>query len=64
MRAMQARLWSGVATLVALAVMSAFAERRRMRRSDPDRVGVVPWLGVQVFALVAALLLASVALNA
>jgi hypothetical protein len=61
---MQARLWSGVAALVALAVASAFAERRRMRRSDPDRVGVVPWLSVQLFALVAALIVASVALSA
>lgn len=60
---MQARLWGGVAACIVVAVTSAFAERRRARRDDPDRVGMVPWLGVQLFAMLAAVVLASVALH-
>lgn len=60
---MQARLWTGVATCVAVAVVSGVAESRRHRRGDPDRVGWMPWRFVQFAALMAALLITSVALN-
>lgn len=62
-RTMQARLWGSVAVCVVMAVTSALAERRRRRRDDPDRVGIVPWLGVQLFAMLAAVVLASIALH-
>ncbi|CAN5389736.1 hypothetical protein BH09PSE4_BH09PSE4_01080 [soil metagenome] len=46
-------LLSGSAGLcLALIVWSMIADRRRMRRSDPDRVGLVNWPTVQVFALI------------
>jgi hypothetical protein len=61
---MQARLWGGVAACAVLAVASGFAHARRARRDDPDRVGIVPWLGVQLFAMLAAVIIASFALNA
>ena len=60
---MQARLWSGVVACAALAVASGLAHGRRHRRSDPDRVGMVPWPTVQFAAMMGALILASVALN-
>ncbi|SOB78768.1 hypothetical protein SAMN06297144_0205 [Sphingomonas guangdongensis] len=60
---MQARLWGGVAVAVTLAVVSGWAEARRGRRGDPDRVGWVPWRTLQFAALLTALLLTSVALN-
>ena len=59
---MSSAFWgAGVAVLVALA--SAGGERRRTRRRNPDRVGWVDWRTVQLFALITALLLVSVALN-
>ena len=40
----------GIAALV-IATVAWWAERRRMRRSDPDAVGYVPWGTVFVLAL-------------
>lgn len=40
----------GIAALV-IATVALWAERRRMRRSDPDAVGYVPWGTVFVLAL-------------
>ena len=60
---MQARLWSAAAGCVAVAVASGVAQWRRGRRRDPDRVGIVPWATIQFAAMMAALLIASVALN-
>lgn len=60
---MQARLWAGVAACVALAVASGLAERRRTRRSDPDRVGWVAWPMVQFAALFGGVVLAALALT-
>jgi hypothetical protein len=60
---MQARLWSGVAACVTLAVVSGWAEARRHRRGNPDRVGWMPWRFVQFAAMMAALIVASVAIN-
>lgn len=60
---MQARLWGSVAACIVAAVASGLAQARITRRDDPDRVGIVPWLSVQMFAMLAALILASIALN-
>lgn len=63
MAAMQAGLWSGVAACAALAVASGVADRRRARRSDPDRVGVVPWTTLQLAALMTGIVVAAVAIS-
>lgn len=60
---MQARLWSGVVACAVAAVASGLAHARRHRRTDPDRVGFMPWQTVQFAAMMGALILASVALN-
>ena len=60
---MQQLLWSSVAALLGLAVASGYAEHRRRTRSDIDRVGLLPWPFIQFLAIMAALLVASVALN-
>ncbi|WP_423604287.1 hypothetical protein [Sphingomonas sp. MS122] len=48
---------------VAVAAGSGFADWRRMRRSDPDRVGWMPWTLVQVMALLGAVLTAALAIR-
>ena len=42
---------------VAVALLAWWADRRRMRRSDPDAVGFIPWTGVFFWATFAAVLL-------
>jgi hypothetical protein len=43
-----------------IAVIAWLADRRRMRRSDPDAVGFMPWTTLYFFAaFVAVLLLAA-----
>lgn len=49
-------LWAGLAA-VAIAAIAWFGDRRRMRRSDPDAVGFMPWTSVFFWACLAALLL-------
>lgn len=60
---MQAGLWSAAAALSLLAVGSGVADARRARRADLDRVGVVPWPGVQVTAILCAVIVAALALT-
>jgi hypothetical protein len=60
---MQQQLWGGAAAAVLVAVASGFGEHRRRRRRDMDRVGFMPWTLVQVLAMLAAVVLASLALN-
>lgn len=48
----QPLLASIAATALALAVFAGWRERRRVRRIDPDAVGAIDWLGVQMAALV------------
>lgn len=48
---------------LALALIAWFGDRRRMRRSDPDAVGWVPWRGIGFWASFAALLLTAFALQ-
>jgi hypothetical protein len=60
---MQQQLWGGAVAAIILAVASGFGEHRRRERRDLDRVGFVPWTFVQVLAMLAAVICASVALN-
>lgn len=60
---MQQQLWGGAAAALLLAIASGFGEHRRRGRRDMDRVGFMPWTLIQVLAMLAALILASVALN-
>jgi hypothetical protein len=60
---MQQQLWGGAAAAILVAVVSGFGEHRRRKRREMDRVGFVPWTLIQVLAMLAALILASVALN-
>ncbi|HVI99732.1 MAG TPA: hypothetical protein VM657_11785 [Sphingomonas sp.] len=48
---------------VALAIGAGLADRRRARRADVDRVGIVYWPTIQVIALIAAAILASMGFN-
>lgn len=56
----EAATWGAIGGgAVALALAASLAERRRMRRSDLDAVGWVPWTAI----FIAAVLVASVALG-
>ncbi len=54
--------WEGFAALL-LAALAWFADRRRVRRTDLDRVGWVPWTGLFFFALMGAVLLFALAIS-
>jgi predicted membrane protein len=60
---MQQQLWAGAGAAVLVALASGFGDHRRRRRRDMDRVGVMPWTLIQVLAMLAAVILASMALN-
>ena len=60
---MQQQLWTSVGAALLVAVIAAFGERRRKRRANMDRIGLVSWPFVQMMALLAALILASLALH-
>ena len=49
--------------MLALAVAAGVAEHRRRRRRDMDRVGLVPWVTIQMAALLVAFVLASAAFH-
>ena len=61
---MQVQLLGGAAAALILAGVSAVGEHRRNNRRDPDNVGMVPWTLIQMLAIVGAIVLVSVALNA
>ncbi len=52
---MQAAFWTGAGAALAVAVAAGVMDWRRHRRRDFDNVGWVPWRGIQVTALFAAL---------
>ncbi|RYY44103.1 MAG: hypothetical protein EOP59_06750 [Sphingomonadales bacterium] len=60
---MQQELWTGVAIALVLAVIAGFGERKRKRRTDMDRIGLLNWPLIQILAILIALILASVALH-
>ena len=55
-------IWAG--GLIALAVLAAIMERRRMRRREINRVGWVPWTGLFLTSAVLAAGLLAVAVPA
>ena len=55
--------WIGAGGSLALAIVAGFGDRRRKRRANLDSVGLVDWPTVQVLALIAAAILASIAAN-
>jgi hypothetical protein len=58
-------LLGGAGLAAALIVVVAWlGDHRRMRRSDPDAVGFMPWTQVFFFALLAAILLLGLAARA
>ncbi len=56
----------GLAGLAAtiVAALAWIADRRRMRRSDLDRVGWVPWTSLFFWALMGAVILLGLAIKA
>lgn len=44
-----------------LAIFAGWADRRRMHRTDPDAVGLVPWTGVAFWASLGAVVLLGLA---
>ncbi|HEY0412103.1 MAG TPA: hypothetical protein VGD66_03045 [Allosphingosinicella sp.] len=47
-------LWTAAALLVLVAAAAAWAEHRRSKRRDIERVGVVPWHLIQILASILA----------
>lgn len=60
----QATLWTASAASLALAAGAAAAERRRARRRDIDRVGWMPWTGLQLLLFGLAIIGAALAMKA
>jgi hypothetical protein len=60
---MAIRFWISAGAMLALAVLAGIGDWRRRRRRDLDRIGIVDWRTLQVIALMAAAILASVAFN-
>ena len=57
-------LWIVAGILFGLAGIAAFAEHRRSRRRNLDRVGWVPWNVIQVLAFIGSVLALALALKA
>lgn len=55
--------WIVVAIAFVVAVGSGLADRRRMRRTDLDRVGMIDWRTLQLVAIAVLLIGASLALK-
>ncbi len=61
---MQVTLWTGCAAAIGVAGLSAWADRRRARRTDMDAVGFMPWPLLLILSMIAAAVCAAIALNA
>ncbi|WP_157123837.1 hypothetical protein [Allosphingosinicella indica] len=56
-------LWIAAAAALALCLIATVAERRRQTRRNVDNPGWVPWAGVSVVALFAAVICAVLAMR-
>ena len=56
-------LWILAGASAAIAAVASVSDLRRNRRSDPDRVGFMPWTLITVMAVLAAVMLAAAALK-
>ena len=57
-------LWVAAACLFVIAAIAAFAEHRRNRRRQLDRVGWVPWNAIQILSFMASVVAMALALKA
>jgi hypothetical protein len=55
--------WWFAGIAMAVAILAAFAEHRRTRRRDLDRVGIMPWNFIQLMAFLSAILAVALALR-
>lgn len=55
--------WGAAAAALLISILSGIAEHRRARRAYLDRIGWVPWRGLQIGGLFAALALVLIALK-
>ena len=61
---LNAHLWAVAAFIFAsLVIISAIADRKRHRRMNIDDVGFMPWTGITVFSVLAALLSIALAIK-
>ena len=60
----QATLWVASGTSLALAAGAALADQRRSKRRDIDKVGWVPWTGLQLLLFLLAIAAAALAVKA
>jgi hypothetical protein len=56
-------LWAASGALLIFAFAAAYAERRRARRANLDRPGLVPWHLLQVLAFLLAAVAAALAVK-
>ncbi|WP_298196692.1 hypothetical protein [Novosphingobium sp.] len=54
---------AGALVALAVALFAWWGDRRRLRRTDLDRVGLMPWEGLFFWALLAAVLLGAAGLQ-
>ena len=59
----QAWLWSTAGVSAAIAAFAVFAEHRRSRRRDLDKVGWVPWNFIQILGFMGTIVFAVLALK-
>jgi hypothetical protein len=55
--------WAGCGIATAVVIWSVIADRRRAGRTNPDKVGFMPWPLIMIFAMIAAASFASAALK-